>query len=75
MAIDFLKEINDKVDYDAKGKKIVGPYRRIVNIVLIGLIVAILIVFSLSKIKLPEKVYIGVTQEQVDESEEVEDNK
>lgn len=73
--IDFLKEINDKVDYDAKGKKIVGPYRRIVNIVLIGLIVAILIVFSLSKIKLPEKVYIGVTQEQVDESEEVEDNK
>ena len=73
--IDFLKEINDKVDYDAKGKKTVGPYRRIVNIVLIGLIVAILIVFSLSKIKLPEKVYIGVTQEQVDESEEVEDNK
>ena len=73
--IDFLKEINDKVDYDAKGKKTVGPYRRIVNVVLIGLIVAILIVFSLSKIKLPEKVYIGVTQEQVDESEEVEDNK
>ena len=73
--IDFLKEINDKVDYDAKGKKTVGPYRRIVNIVLIGLIVAILIVFSLSKIKLPEKIYIGVTQEQVDEAKEVEDNK
>ena len=73
--IDFLKEINDKVDYDAKGNKTVGPYRRIVNVVLIGLIVAILIVFSLSKIKLPEKIYIGVTQEQVDEAKEVEDNK
>lgn len=73
--IDFLKEINDKVDYDAKGKKTVGPYGRIGNIILLGLIVAILIVFSLSKIKLPEKVYIGVNQEQVDEAKEVEDNK
>lgn len=70
--IDFLKEINDKVDYDATGKKVIGPYRKIVNTVLIGLIIAILVIFGITKIKLPEKVYIGVNQEQVDESESVE---
>ena len=69
--IDFLKEINDKNEYDGKGKKIVGPYRKVVNCVLMGLILAILIVFGLTKIKLPETVYIGVSQEQVEETTDI----
>lgn len=73
--IDFLKEINDKVDYDAKGKKAVSPYRKTVNAVLIGLIIAILVVFGLTKIKLPEKVYIGTSQEQIEESSDTGENK
>ena len=70
--IDFLKEINDKMEYNAKGKKVVSPYRKVVNFVLVGLIVAILIVFGLSKIRLPEKVYVGVTQEQVEDNVEAD---
>lgn len=72
--IDFLKEINDKVGYDVEKKKKIGSYRRTINIIFAGLIVVILVVFGLSKVKLPEKVYIGVTQEQVDSPTEVEDN-
>ena len=66
--IDFLKEINDKNEYDVRGKKIVGSYRIIVNCVLAGLILAILIVFGLTKIKFPEKIYIGISQQQVEDS-------
>lgn len=73
--IDFLKEINDKVDYNAKGKKIISPYRKVVNAVLIVLVIAMIAFWVVTKIKFPEKVYIGVTQEQVDDTEEVDDNK
>lgn len=73
--IDFLKEINDKVEYDVKGKKTPNPYRKAVNAVLIGLIIAILIVFGLTKIKFPEKVYIGTSQEQIEECVGTEENK
>ena len=69
------KEINDKVEYDVKGKKTPNPYRKAVNAVLIGLIIAILIVFGLTKIKFPEKVYIGTSQEQIEECVGTEENK
>lgn len=67
--IDFLKEINNKIDYNVKSQKSISPYRKVVNTILIGLIIAIITFWGITRIKFPEKIYIGITQEQVDQPE------
>lgn len=61
--IDFLRDINDKVIRDANGRKIIGSYIKTVNAILVGLVVAAIIALCATKIKLPEKIYIGVAQQ------------
>lgn len=68
MLIDFLKEINGKEDRRDDGKGIAST-RKLVNAFLLAIIFASLIGYGLTQISFPEKVYIGMSQEQIQEQQ------
>lgn len=65
--LDFLKEINDKVDYNAKGKNN-KSIQKSCECCSDRFGYCYDSFLGITKIKFPEKVYIGVTQEQVDDN-------
>lgn len=65
MLIDFLKDINEKAEKTDDGKKKRDSTRMLVNVILLIIILASLVGYGITKISLPEKVYIGTSQEQV----------
>ena len=64
MLIDFIKEINGKSAGSIDGKKTTST-SKLVNVLLIAIILVSLLGYGISHISLPEKVYIGILQEQV----------
>lgn len=65
MLIDFLKDINEKKARKDDGRKITT--RTLVNILLVIIILVSLLGYGITKISLPQKVYIGTAEEQVDD--------
>lgn len=65
--IDFLKEINDKVERADNGKIKEDSTRKRVNRLLMIIILAVLLGYGLTKVTLPERVYIGTSQVQSSE--------
>ena len=63
--IDFLKDINEKAVRKDDGKKFTT--RALVNVVFAVIILVSLLGYGITKISLPQKVYIGTTDEQVDD--------
>lgn len=68
--IQFLREINDKVERDENGKRKKSVYFWPINIILCVLIVISVLVYGATQIKLPEKVYIEkqISSEMVDDT-------
>lgn len=57
--LDFLREINDKMEYSEKSKKRKHSIRKVVNGLLFALLLAVFIGYGVTKIKLPDTIYIG----------------
>lgn len=70
MLLDFLKDINGQTKMDTNGKKIIDYRRVFVNCVLAIIIVISLIGYGLTKIRMPEKVYVEVLQDKVNNNQE-----
>ena len=64
MLIGFIKEINGKSAGSIDGKKTTST-SKLVNVLLIAIILVSLLGYGISHISFPEKVYIGILQEQV----------
>lgn len=68
MLIDFIKEINGNSAGSIDGKKTTST-SKLVNVLLIAIILVSLLGYGISHISFPEKVYIGILQEQVQEQQ------
>ena len=62
--LDFLRDINDKVVKDTKGKRKISIVSKCAIILLTVLIIITMLGSVLAKVKLPEKIYIDSTQTQ-----------